>query len=77
MTVRDQGSIQKRQGRTAAQPATLLCLRDEAALRQANRQLDRQGVGDRRDKGARERSENRKRKKWDREPEIFIRKISS
>lgn len=57
-------------GRTAAQPATPLCPQDEAASRQANRQLDRQGVGDRRDKRAGERSENRKRGKmgqraWD------------
>lgn len=64
------GAYRRGGGRTAAQPATPLCLRHEAALRQENRQLDRQGVGDRRDKGAGERSENRKRKKmgqraWD------------
>lgn len=50
--------------------------RDEAAGRQANRQLDRQGVGDRRQRSG-EGSEKRKRKKWDGEPEIFVRKIPS
>lgn len=75
--VRGRGSIQKKGGRTAAAPATLLCLWDEAALRQVNRQLDRQGVGDRWDKGTGERRENKKREKWDKDPEIFVRKISS